>query len=401
MSEQLNHTKNSEIVYVDFSKTSMSFAQLKHRIRRTANVVWVISWIENIPLHGLGSFDFVTCTGVLHHLKSPPKGLRILRDIQLPHAGAELMVYGKYGRTGIYQLQDVLRLANIKEKGMIGELSNAKEFLRILPNEHWFYCINNVTDIKMGDIGIYDLLLHKRDVAYSIADLHEWVEQSGYHAIDFSLAHVRTELSPELRLVERGLYDAIVKKSNDIQQHWISELMSGIIIKQDVFVSVLKNAEASLEDLDNMIYAYGSPMGFRNVIDDPNNYKLLRNETFIYATLTDSQVNEMESSWKSNVNLQPPRHGTEFAFRMTKFNKFVVTELTKKPARPKQICKLIKTFKEKTRSNLSTNELTKEVKDLFAYLKQSGVFLLKHKSVRLFPKTCCTNKFHVGGIIRY
>ena len=80
MSEQLNHTKNAEIVYVDFSKNSMAFAQFMIRMRKTSNVVWVVSWIEAIPLHGLGHFEFATCTGVLHHLKSPTKGLNVIKD---------------------------------------------------------------------------------------------------------------------------------------------------------------------------------------------------------------------------------------------------------------------------------------------------------------------------------
>ena len=70
MGEQLNST-NSETMYFDFSKTSMSIAQIRAKSRRLSNIVWVIDWIENLPRLGLGRFDFVGCTGVLHHLKSP------------------------------------------------------------------------------------------------------------------------------------------------------------------------------------------------------------------------------------------------------------------------------------------------------------------------------------------
>ncbi len=69
MSEQVNYT-NSEVVYYDFSKTSMSFTQFKVKARGSLKVVWVIGWIESIPRLGLGNFDFSVSTGVLHHLKS-------------------------------------------------------------------------------------------------------------------------------------------------------------------------------------------------------------------------------------------------------------------------------------------------------------------------------------------
>ena len=84
MSEQLNHT-HSEIVYVDFSKASMSISQLKVQIRNTNNVVWVTAWIECIPRLGLGNLDFVTFTGVLHHLKSPLKGLNTINNSQVEY----------------------------------------------------------------------------------------------------------------------------------------------------------------------------------------------------------------------------------------------------------------------------------------------------------------------------
>ena len=235
MSEQLNHTGNSEIVYVDFSKTSMSIAQLKIKIRKTSNVVWVISWIEDIPLHGLGTFDYFTCTGVLHHLKNPQKGLSVVRGTQpRKDGGGAVMVYGQYGRTGIYQLQHLLRITNEKETSMTAEISNAKKILDILPEHHWFAHRNSSDVQTMGDIGIYDLLLHKRDVAYSIKDLYEWTKKSAYNIIDFSLADMRTILSPQLQIVDKLLFKSITR-NRLFHQQWITELMCGFVAKQDAF----------------------------------------------------------------------------------------------------------------------------------------------------------------------
>ena len=76
----------------------------------------------------------------------------------------------------------------------------------------------------MGDVGIYDLLLHKRDVAYSIKDLYELMEKSAYHVIDFYRADLRIKLSPMLQLTENSLYQSVIKRSSSYQQ-WIIELM--------------------------------------------------------------------------------------------------------------------------------------------------------------------------------
>ena len=257
----------------------MSYAQLKNQIRKTTNVVWIISWIESLPFLGLGNFDFVSCTGVLHHLKSPQNGLDIIKDVQVQYGGAGLMVYGKYGRTSVYQIQDLLRITNKNENSMIVEISNAKEVLKMLPKKHWFSALNLNELTTMGDIGVYDLLLHKRDVAYSISELYNWIERSNYHLIDFSQPESRSSMSVELRILQKVLYDTI-KKLGIVQQHCITELISGNMIKQDVYVSQDKDSEARLEETDNVIFAYGSPMGFQNMISDMNNYHSLRNKVF-------------------------------------------------------------------------------------------------------------------------
>ena len=135
MAEQLNHT-NAEIVYIDFSTTSISVAQLRIRIRKLYNVVWVRDWIEHISRSRIGLFDMTIALGVLHHLKSPQKGLRIINQAQYQYGGVELLVYGKYGRTGIYQIQRLLVAINDPGETLDNEIERAKLILKILPKNH-------------------------------------------------------------------------------------------------------------------------------------------------------------------------------------------------------------------------------------------------------------------------
>ena len=64
------------------------------------------------------------------------------------------------------------------------------DFLRyhsgVLPEKNWFVAKVsgsrlNIHDHRAGDIGIYDLFLHKRDVAYSIETLFLWLDKAGLH----------------------------------------------------------------------------------------------------------------------------------------------------------------------------------------------------------------------------
>ena len=396
MSEQLNHTQNSEIVYIDFSMTSMSIAQLKIKIRKTSNVVWVISWLEAIPLHGLGIFDYIFCTGVLHHLKDPQTGLRIIKNVQpTKGGGGAIMVYGKYGRAGIYQIQHLLRTTNEKEATMTEQILNAKKILDSLPNNHWFAHRNSSDIQSMGDIGIYDLLLHKRDVAYSIKDLYEWVEKSSYYVIDFSLAELRIKLSSRLQFRDKALYQSIIKIRLFYQQ-WITELIHGNVEKQEIYVSGLKDAKASMKSSDHLVYSYGSPSGFRNIIEGSRHFQKVRGETFVFAILENRYENE-----NALPSIEDPdNHIAEFAFPFTEFSRFFIIELTRIPTKSKYLPQMINKFTSMINSSLTYDLLNKEFEHLYPYLEDTGVFLIKHKSIGMFPKMCCRNRFRVLGIER-
>ena len=304
-------------------------------------------------------------------------------------------MYGKHGRIATYQIQHLMRLINEKEINMNQEISNAKHIIDVLPKYHWFPH-GKVSDHKrMGNVGIYDLLLHNREIPFSVPDLYEWTKSSGYDIIDFSLPHSRGLISPKLHIQENLLYQTIMRQSVQRQQ-WVGEVLSGYLFQQNILVSNNKNSEASMDDVDNELIAYGLPVGFQSIINSQYNEILIRNETFLSARIANSYIYEQTESTDAS-NLNTGEILTEFIFPICDLTMFVITELTKKPIRPYSPEELLKTFKEKINSNLSINVLHKALKELFSYLKFTGLFFLKHKSVRLYPKTCCHNRFRVVG----
>ena len=104
LAEQLKDNKDAEIVYLDFSKNSMKIAQERAKNRGLSNITWINDSILNIPKLKLGKFDYIQCSGVLHHLESPDDGLKILSDSLTDRGGMSVMVYALYGRTGVYQV---------------------------------------------------------------------------------------------------------------------------------------------------------------------------------------------------------------------------------------------------------------------------------------------------------
>ena len=387
MAEQLNHT-NSEVVYFDFSKSSMSIVQLKAKWRGNLKIIWINDWIESISRLGIGLFDLAVSTGVLHHLKSPEKGLRIMNDVQTKYGGAEFMVYGKYGRTPVYQIQELLRIVNKNEKYLADEIENAKSVLDALPTRNLFNSIEITDHIHMGDAGIYDLLLHHRDIAYSIPEFYRWIEQNGYMVVDFVQPNDAIQILLTRQIQEKQAFEREIW-SRSCKNKALIELISGNLILQDFYVSKLENSEASPSHADISIYAYGSPLGFRQVLNDRNNYRVIQNETFVLSKLGRSQVNEL----LEDTTLYRPQDATylgDFAVPFSDFNRFVIEKLTRKPIRETSISSIVIDYNKQTKSSLSMKKGTKLISQLFWYLKQSKMFFLKHKSIPTFPLTCCS-----------
>lgn len=165
-----------EIIHLDLSEASLGIAEARAGRRGLSSITFRRGSL--LDLDGLGTFDYIDCCGVLHHLEDPAAGLASLVSALAPGGGIGLMVYAPYGRTGVYALQDALRplTAGLPE----GErVALAHRLLRHLPAGNWFRRNPLLADHLTSDAGLYDLLLHSRDRAYTVPELVELVEGRG------------------------------------------------------------------------------------------------------------------------------------------------------------------------------------------------------------------------------
>lgn len=51
------------------------------QIRGLGHIRWVHDSLLNLPAPGLGRFDYINCSGVLHHLADADLGLRAPRNV--------------------------------------------------------------------------------------------------------------------------------------------------------------------------------------------------------------------------------------------------------------------------------------------------------------------------------
>jgi SAM-dependent methyltransferase len=195
-----------EVVWLDRSAAARRVAEARAKARGLSNIRFVPGSLLDLPALGLGAFDYMDCCGVLHHLPDPAAGLAALASSLAPGGGIGLMVYAPHGRTGVYMLQDALRLLAPPSEPPPARVEVARRLWRHLPETAWLKKNPWITDhLTGGDAGLYDLLLNPRDVAFTVPALLALLAGAGLRPITF-VEPVRYDAArylPDPRLRER------------------------------------------------------------------------------------------------------------------------------------------------------------------------------------------------------
>ncbi len=229
----------ARIVGVDISEASLQISAEQCATYEIDNVEHL-----QLPLEQIGSlgedFDFVCCTGVLHHLADPIAGLRALGRVTRPGGAIMAMVYARYGRQGIYMLQELAAKLGLS----IDELTAAKvqKLLAFLPEGHPFRLVypNVGTVISLEEV--MDMVLNPRDQSYRVQDVRALVEDAG---LRFHRWLGNAPYRPEMTALGRaGLLDAA-----DVLDPWeqaaAAELAFGNMIKHSFVVTHPERAAAA------------------------------------------------------------------------------------------------------------------------------------------------------------
>ena len=251
LAEQLRGN-DVRIVHLDPSGASIAIAKERARIRGLTGIEWIQASLLDLPTLALGEFDYINCVGVLHHLESPEAGLDALLAALAPGGALGLMVYGQLGRTGVYQLQALLKALS-RDATAAETLALTKGVLAVLPGSNWFKRGEALhPDHRHGDAGIVDLLLHPQDRAFTVPQLYEWIEdRCGLH-ITFSDVHRgRLPYTPERVLAggDAGLA-ARLATLTPRERATVAELAAGDITMHTFYATRDRDACAPYGDAD-------------------------------------------------------------------------------------------------------------------------------------------------------
>jgi SAM-dependent methyltransferase len=165
------------LTYLDQSRASREVAEARIAARGLSQAVRFVTG-DLAQSVELGSFDYIDCCGVLHHLPDPQAGFDALAAALTPGGGMGAMVYAPYGRTGVYPLQAALATLT---QGLdpAEKVARARAVLAGLPSTNWLRRNDLLGDHERGDAGLYDLLLHARDTPFTADAAIGAVEAAG------------------------------------------------------------------------------------------------------------------------------------------------------------------------------------------------------------------------------
>jgi SAM-dependent methyltransferase len=220
------HHRDATVVGVDLSESSLAHERHLKNQHQLANLTLHKCRVEEVESLGQ-SFDLIDSTGVLHHLPEPERGIRALASVLRPDGVIFLLLYGKYGRTGVYLLQQMFRMLGIGQSP--ADVAFVKQALGVLKSDHTARIyMNHAPDLNF-DAGIVDTFLHPQDRAYTVADclalldsaglvLQGWLDNAYYYP-EWQMARDHPLFERLSRLPEAQLWQAMELFHGRISTH--------------------------------------------------------------------------------------------------------------------------------------------------------------------------------------
>jgi len=373
LAEQCRY-KKVKIVYLDISKASLEVAKARLEARGIEDKVeWVHGSLLDCPKLFDEKFNYINCSGVLHHLESPEEGLKALNLVLKDGGVMAIMLYARYGRQAVYQIQDALKILNKSEEDMGQKVENCKAILNHLPKNNAFMDVQQMfPDIReYGDNGIYDLFLHSNDVAYSVGDVYEFLNVCGLELTHFCYcgngAFGNNLYDIESYVVDTHLLQSIAELSLQEKQA-VAELINSKINKHSFLASKKKVKLPSTSNPDNVI--------FLSMIIPQEGYKHLHDKA-------------MDTDVGGDVVIS--LYGKSISFKKTRNSELILKNLNGIRTIG-EICELVKKQYDPDEKTPSTREIESDIDKIFKAFVKYDWMLIRHKSVPLFDNMSTIQK---------
>ena len=126
-------------------------------------------------------FDIIESGGVLHHMKDPLAGWKVLTNCLKPYGLMKIALYSELAREHIIKIRKEIEQLNIGYSDL--EIKNFRKKMiesdrplyKIEENSHDFYSLSSVRD----------LLFHVQEHRFSLVQIREYLKKLGLHFCGF------------------------------------------------------------------------------------------------------------------------------------------------------------------------------------------------------------------------
>lgn len=197
--------KNSHVLGVDLSASSLVYAKQKAQELNVANVEFIQGDI--LDLSCSEKFDIIECSGVLHHMEDPMKGWKILRSLLKDNAWMLIGLYSDLARKDIKAARKF-----IAENHYQPTVEDIRQCRQDLLNQPQNTIIHQVTEsVDFYSISsCRDLLFNAHEVCFSLPEISKAIKSLNLEFLGFCFNQSKTALDyismfpadPEMKSIE-------------------------------------------------------------------------------------------------------------------------------------------------------------------------------------------------------
>jgi len=178
--ETASRFSNSQILAIDLSLSSLSYAQRKTNELKINNINYLQADILDLPKLEK-KFDIIESIGVLHHMNHPLDGWSVLTKLLKTNGLMKIGLYSEIARVDIVNIRKQIFQKNIGDTE--NEIRNYRQSLMSSKTEH---CKNLQKFEDFFSLSMFrDLIFHVQEHRFTIEKIQESLCQLGLHFCGF------------------------------------------------------------------------------------------------------------------------------------------------------------------------------------------------------------------------
>ncbi|PCJ38672.1 MAG: hypothetical protein COA99_11400 [Moraxellaceae bacterium] len=176
--------KNSSILAIDLSLSSLSYAQRQADERGVNNIEFMQADI--LDLGKLNEqFDIIESCGVLHHMKEPLAGWKVLENLLKPGGLMKIGLYSELARAHIVTSRDIIAEQNFKSTPE--GIRECRRFIQRMGDSDIFNSLLRSTDFFTTSM-VRDLIFHSMEHRFSVPQIEDALTQLNLQFLGFCVS---------------------------------------------------------------------------------------------------------------------------------------------------------------------------------------------------------------------